>query len=98
VYGQQLQQPNEELRAALIGQRSTRTNSRQLTAGWRSLEVVLRAATLFKKALFKKCSALPRSDSVRGLLLQGWELAGGTRRRGAAHFKLCPGARVLARV
>jgi hypothetical protein len=33
---------------------------------------------LFKKALFKKCSALPRSDSVRGLLLQGWELAGGT--------------------
>lgn len=53
---------------------------------------------LFKKALFKKCSALPRSDSVRGLLLQGWELAEGTRRRGAAHFKLCPGARVLARV
>lgn len=51
---------------------------------------------LFKKALFKKCSALPRSDSVRGLLLQGWELAGGTLGRGAAH--LCPGARVLARV
>ena len=83
MYGQQLQQPNEELRAALIGQRSTRTNSRQLTAGWRSLEVVLRAATLFKKALFKKWSALPRSDSVRGLLLQGWELAGAPWRRGS---------------
>jgi hypothetical protein len=46
---------------------------------------------LFKKALFKKCSALPRSDSVRGLLLQGWELAGGTL---AARLPLilCPGS------
>jgi hypothetical protein len=59
---------------------------------------VLRAATLFKKALFKKCSALPRSDSVRGLLLQGWELAPG-HPGGAAPTDLVPRiARVLARV